>query len=86
MTSTIHILETVQTIVIEPQGIAGPRGETGATGAQGPQGPPGPLSALNDLSDVDLTQPEGGDVLNFSSPDDRWTNTNSARLVDGGNF
>jgi hypothetical protein len=86
VTSTIQILETVQTIVIEPQGIAGPRGNPGATGAQGPQGPPGPLSALNDLSDVDLTQPEGGDVLIFSSPDNRWTNTNSARLVDGGNF
>lgn len=86
MTSTIQILETVQTIVIEQQGIAGPRGETGAIGAQGPQGPPGPLSTLNDLSDVDLTQPEGGDVLVFSSPDNRWTNTNSARLVDGGNF
>jgi hypothetical protein len=86
MTSTIQILETVQTIVIEPQGIAGPRGNPGATGAQGPQGPPGPLSALNDLSDVDLTQPEGGDVLIFSSPVNRWTNTNSARLVDGGNF
>jgi hypothetical protein len=86
MTSTIQILETVQTIVIEPQGIAGPRGNPGATGAQGPQGPSGPLSALNDLSDVDLTQPEGGDVLIFSSPDNRWTNTNSARLVDGGNF
>ena len=86
MTSTIQILETVQTIVIEPQGIAGPRGEAGATGAQGPQGPPGPLSALNDLTDVDLTQPEGGDVLIFSSPVNRWTNTNSARLVDGGNF
>ena len=53
---------------------------------QGPQGPPGPLSALNDLSDVELAQPEGGDVLIFSSPDNRWTNTNSARLVDGGNF
>ena len=76
----------MQTIVIEPQGIAGPRGNPGATGAQGPQGPPGPLSALNDLSDVDLTQPEGGDVLIFSSPVNRWTNTNSARLVDGGNF
>jgi hypothetical protein len=86
MTSTIQILETVQTIVIEPQGIAGPRGNPGATGAQGPQGPPGPLSALNDLSDVDLTQPEGGDLLIFSSPENRWTNTNSARLVDGGNF
>ena len=86
MTSTIQILETVQTIAIEQQGIAGPRGETGAIGAQGPQGPPGPLSTLNDLSDVDLTQPEGGDVLVFSSPDNRWTNTNSARLVDGGNF
>jgi hypothetical protein len=86
MTSTIQILETVQTIVIEPQGIAGPRGNPGATGAQGPQGPPGPLSALNDLSDVDLTQPEGGDLLIFSSLDNRWTNTNSARLVDGGNF
>lgn len=86
MTGTIQIMETVQTIVIEPQGIAGPRGEIGATGTQGPQGPPGPLSALNDLSDVDLTQPEGGDVLIFSSPDNRWTNTNSARLVDGGNF
>ena len=86
MTSTIQILETVQTIVIEPQGIAGPRGSPGATGARGPQGPPGPLSALNDLSDVDLTQPEGGDILIFSSPDNRWTNTNSARLVDGGNF
>ena len=86
MTSTIQILETVQTIVIESQGIAGPRGETGATGAEGPQGPPGPLSTLNDLSDVELTQPEGGDVLIFSSPENRWTNTNSARLVDGGNF
>lgn len=86
MTSTVQILETVQTIVIEPQGITGPRGETGATGPQGPQGPPGPLSALNDLSDVELAQPEGGDVLIFSSPDNRWTNTNSARLVDGGNF
>ena len=83
MTGTVQILETVQTIVIEPQGIAGPRGETGATGAQGPQGP---LSALGDLSDVELAQPEGGDVLIFSSPDNRWTNTNSARLVDGGNF
>jgi hypothetical protein len=86
MTSTIQILETVQTIVVEPQGIAGPRGATGSTGAQGPQGPPGPLSSLNDLSDVNLEQPEGGDVLIFSSPDNRWSNTNSARLVDGGNF
>ena len=43
MTSTVQILETVQTIVIEPQGIAGPRGKTGATGPQGAQGPPGPL-------------------------------------------
>ena len=86
MTSTIQILETVQTIVIEPQGIAGPRGNPGAIGAQGPQGPPGPLSALNDLSDVDLTQPEGGDILIFSSPDNRWTNMHSAKLVDGGNF
>ena len=86
MTSTIQILETVQTIVVEPQGIAGPRGATGSTGVQGPQGPPGPLSSLNDLSDVNLTQPEGGDMLIFSSPDNRWSNTNSARLVDGGNF
>lgn len=86
MTSTIQILETVQTIVVEPQGIAGPRGATGSTGAQGAQGPPGPLSSLNDLSDVNLTQLEGGDVLIFSSPDNRWCNTNSARLVDGGNF
>ena len=86
MTSTIQILETVQTIVIEPQGIAGPRGNPGAAGAQGPQGPPGPLSALNDLSDVDLAQPEGGDLLIFSSPDNRWTNMHSAKLVDGGNF
>lgn len=86
MTGTVQILETVQTIVIEPQGIAGPRGEAGATGPQGPQGPPGPLSALNDLSDVELAQPEGGDVLIFSSPDNRWTNTSSARMVDGGNF
>ena len=86
MTSTIQILETVQTIVIEPQGIAGPRGNPGATGAQGPQGPPGPLSALNDLSDVDLTQPEGGDVLTYSSPTNTWINEKAARLVDGGNF
>ena len=86
MTSTIQILETVQTIVVEPQGIAGPRGATGSTGAQGAQGPPGPLSSLNDLSDVNLTQLEGGDALIFSSPDNRWSNTNSARLVDGGNF
>jgi hypothetical protein len=86
MTSTIQILETVQTIVIEPQGIAGPRGEAGATGAQGPQGPPGPLSTLNDLTDVELAAPQAGDILIFSSPDNRWTNMHSAKLVDGGNF
>lgn len=86
MTGTIQILETVQTIVIEPQGIAGPRGETGATGAQGLQGPPGPLSALTDLSDVALELPEGGDVLTYSSPTNTWINEKAARLVDGGNF
>jgi len=44
MTGTVQILETVQTIVIEPQGIAGPRGETGATGPQGRKGRPGRLA------------------------------------------
>jgi hypothetical protein len=82
----IQILETVQTIVVETEGIAGPKGETGATGPPGEQGPPGPLSNLNDLADVEVSAPEGGDILTFSSPDNRWTNTNSARLVDGGNF
>jgi hypothetical protein len=82
----IQILETVQTIVVETEGIAGPKGETGATGPPGEQGPPGPLSNLNDLADVEASAPEGGDILTFSSPDNRWTNTNSARLVDGGNF
>lgn len=86
MSSAIQILETVQTIVVETEGIAGPKGETGATGPPGEQGPPGPLSNLNDLADVEVSAPEGGDILTFSSPDNRWTNTNSARLVDGGNF
>lgn len=86
MTGTIQILETVQTIVIETEGIAGPKGDTGATGPPGAPGPPGPLSTLNDLVDVEIGAPTDGDILIFSSPDNRWTNMHSTTLVDGGNF
>jgi hypothetical protein len=86
VTGGIQILETVQTIVVETQGIAGPKGATGAVGPPGAPGPPGPLSTLNDLTDVELAAPQAGDILIFSSPDNRWTNMHSAKLVDGGNF
>ena len=94
MTAALQIIEAVQTILVESDGTsitlnvssAGISGPRGFTGPQGPPGPPGPLSNLSDLADVEVSTPEGGDILTFSSPDNRWTNTNSARLVDGGNF
>ena len=94
MTATLHIIEAVQTILVESDGTsitldvsnAGISGPRGFTGPQGPPGPPGPLSALTDLSDVALATPEGGDVLTYSSPTNTWINEKAARLVDGGNF
>ncbi len=94
MTAALHIVEAVQTILVESDGtsitldvsnagISGPRGHIGPPG---PPGPPGPLSALTDLSDVTLASPEGGDVLTYSSPTNTWINEKAARLVDGGNF
>ncbi len=94
MTAALQIIEAVQTILVESDGTsitltvsnAGISGPRGFTGPQGPPGPPGPLSALTDLSDVALAAPEGGDVLTYSSPTNKWINEKAARLVDGGNF
>ena len=86
MTAALQILETSQILVIEGQGIAGPTGPDGPVGPSGPQGAPAPLSNLTDLGDVTVSAPAAGDVLMFTAPQNRWTNSNATGLVDGGNF
>jgi hypothetical protein len=97
MTAALQILETVQslvvetedgalTLLIEGQGISGPAGPTGPQGPVGPQGPATPATTLTQLGDVSVTAPAAGDVLMFTAPQNRWTNSNATGLVDGGNF
>lgn len=56
----------------------GPQGPTGATG---PQGIPG--DALGVASDVQIVGLTNGDVLTYSTTENKWTNSDT---LDGGNW
>lgn len=60
--------------------------EVGPVGPPGIQGPPGDLSTytLTELLDVDITTPQDGDTLIYSS--NKFINRPKTELVDGGNF
>lgn len=51
-----------------------PQGPTGPQGLVGPTGPTGPTRAIEELQNVEITNPQEGDVLKYNSTTGLWTN------------